>query len=435
MAIFLFLSLIFVFAAYKNLKATFIFYIAFKMIGLQFMCIRYEPPALSMSTFLNLFFLFEFWRRGLLRQYVLSFKKFPLRRYFIISLISILISTIFSIISFSDTVNRLIMIILNDYLIVLFFWFYVNTQKEISLFIKSCMIVLIVSYVFGIYEFVSHENPIIDAIKRNVDEDLLSGKLYEREDRLNVKRINSLFVSPNNFIYGAFVTMLLFIYNKYMIPPLKRSILFALLSLMLILLANSRTVLIASIIIMFPLIFSFEKKSTKLVLCIIILFIVAFPFIMQYAPNITSVVNPSIEAEIEGSSVMGRMTQFEGSLELMMKSPFFGNGIGSIEYFTSDEFDWKSIILGTESLWMKLMIERGILGIIAYCFLFVDLVRRLHIAKDSVMLCTTLGYLCAHTMSSLPGFSISFFMISVLCMYKIKKLNYAYRNNNNTQTY
>lgn len=405
------------------------------MLGLQFMCIRYSPPALSTETFLNAFFIFEFWRRGLLKQYISSFSQFPLKRYFTISLISIGISSIFSIVPFNSIINSLILVLLNDYFIVLIFWFYINKQNEISLFIKSCMIILIASYIFGIYEFINNENPFLDFIRKYVNEDLLLGKFYDAGERLGMRRINAFFVSPNNFIYGTFVTMLLFVYNKYIKPTLKYSTLFALLSLLLILMANSRTVLISSIIMMFPLLFAFGKESVKISTCIIISCIVLFPFIIQYAANITSVIDSSSNAEIEGSSVMGRMTQFEGSLELMMKSPLFGNGIGSIDYFTSDRFDWRWIILGTESIWMKLMIERGLLGIFAYCFLFVDIIKNFNIFKDKVMLWVTLGYLCAHTMSSLPGFSISFFYIIMFCMYKIKSIQNENRNNNNPQTY
>ena len=284
------------------------------------------------------------------------------------------------------------------------------------------MIVLIVSYIFGIYEFITNTNPFLDIIRGNVSEDLLLGKFYDTGERLGLRRINAFFVSPNNFIYGAFVTMILFVYNKYIKPPFKYSIIFALLSFLLILMANSRTVLISSIIIMSPLLFAFKSKSIKIATCVIILFIISSPFIMQYASNITSVLDSSSSAEIEGSSVMGRMMQFEGSLELMMKSPIIGNGIESITYFMSDKFDWRWIIFGTESIWMKLMIERGILGILSYCFLFVDLITKLKVGKDKTMFIIMLGYLCAHTMSSLPGFSLSYFLIVMLCLYKIKKL-------------
>ena len=427
--------MLFIFTAYKNLNASFIFYMAFKMLGLQFMCIRYTPPALSMETFLNMYFVFVFWKRGLLKQYFSSFKLFPLKRYYIISLISIGLSSIFSIMPFSATTNTLIMALLNDYLIVIIFWFYINTREEICLFIKSCMIVLIISYLFGIYEFITNSNPFLDMIRGNVDENLLLGKFYDTGERLGLRRINAFFVSPNNFIYGAFVTMLLFVYNKYIKPPFKYSILFALLSFLLILMANSRTVLVSSIIIMFPLIFAFKSKSVKFTICLIILFVISSPFIMQYASNITSVIDSSRSAEIGGSSVMGRMTQFEGSLKLMMKSPIIGNGIESITYFMSDKFDWRWIILGTESIWMKLMIERGILGILSYCFLFIDLIEKLKVGENKTMFIIMLGYLCAHTMSSLPGFSISFFVIIMFCLYKIKYFNYAYRNNYHPQTY
>jgi hypothetical protein len=114
------------------------------------------------------------------------------------------------------------------------------------------------------------------------------------------------------------------------------------------------------------------------------------------------------------------MIQFAGSYELFQRSPIIGNGLGSISHFISDNGGYKWIILGTESIWMKLMIERGIIGIISFLVLFVELYRRYNM-RNPVMLFIIVGYLAAHTMSSLPGFNLSFLFIIIFCINGIKK--------------
>ena len=435
MLIFLFISFLIIVAAYKNFRVTFIFYMALKMVGLSMMCIKYTPPALSMETLLNFFFLFEFFRRGYLKHYIHNFNNFPLKRYFILSAISIGLSSVFSIMPFSYNINTLILTFMDEYLLVIIFWFYINKRQDIYLFIKCSMGILLVSYIFGFYEFIVGHNPFLDYLRQNINEDLLTGKFYDPGERLGLRRVVAFFVSPNNFLYGAFVALLLFYYNKlskYGERIIKHIFIFAFLSMALIIMANSRTVLISSIIIFIPILFSYKSQSIKIVLLLLLVGILFAPFIMQYSANITSVLSSSDKVAIEGSSISGRMGQFTGAFELMMKSPIIGNGLGSISYFVSDEGGWRWIILGTESVWMKLMIERGILGIIAYAFLFLDLLKSFKVTSDSSMLFCILGYLCAHTMSSLPGFSILFFLIVIFCMYKLKYLPYENRNHNNS---
>lgn len=432
MIIFLLLSVLIIYFAFINFKKTFLFYLALKMIGLSMMCIKYSSPALSMETLLNFFFIFEFFRRGLIKKILNRFYDFPLKKYFLISLFSIFVSLINSIMPITSNLNSLLLTLLDDYLLVIIFWFYINDSKDIKQYLQYCILVLIITYLYGMLEFISNSNPVLDYIKNNVPENLLEGKFYETGERLGLRRINSLFISPNNFIYGSFIATLIFYFNKYYKNKIKHSILFLYATGLMVLLANSRTVLISSLIMFIPLVLFYKKKSYGIIISMIVIFIIASPFLMQYVANITSVLMPSEKSQIEGSSVDGRMIQFLGSLELMMQSPFTGNGIGSISYFVSEEGGWKWIILGTESIWMKLMIERGLLGIVSYIFLFYDLVKKFGITQDSTLFFVTAGYLLAHTMSSLPGFSMSFFMILIFCFYKLKINSYAYRNLNHT---
>ena len=397
------------------------------MIALSAFCIKYTPPALSMDTLLNFFFIFEFLRRGYFKDIINHFKNFPLKIYYIISFISIGLSGIFSIVSINDFFTTLILQITSEYIMFFLFWRIIKKGNDMILFIKFSVIILFISCCMGIIEFITNNNLMIEGLKNMVDPNLLTGKIYETGERLGLRRVQGLFVSPNNYIYGAFIIILLFTINKYTKYKLNNILPLSFFFIALILLANSRTVLFASIIILYPVLFSVNTKlGRKFITLGIIIFIVSLPFISQYAINITSVINSKASASLaeEGSSLGGRMLQFIGSYELFLKSPIVGNGLGSIEYFLEDDII-RYTILGTESIWMKLMIERGLLGIISYIILFYEMQKRYKILRHKYLKYLTLGYLTANTMSSMPGFSLSFFFAySYIIHYFInKKIN------------
>lgn len=436
MLIFLIVSLILVLFSFYSFKKTFCFYTAFKMLALSATCIKYTPPALSVETFLNFFFVFEFVRRGYWGPILKRFKYFPLKTFYTFSFVSIVLSSICSIIPFKEFCLSLLLNILNDFVFAFLFWFFIYDIKDIRFFIKCCVVVFSFACFLGIYEFIFDINPFTNFLRANVSEDLLLGKIYEPPSRLGMRRVLSLFGSPNNFIYGAFISILLVTYNKYVkYKNFKWDTLFILLVMLMVLLANSRTVLASSIVILLPVFLSFRKNKSLIFLSIIIV-IIGFPFFEKYAMNFISMISTSETNQVEGSTISGRASQFLGAWNLFLKSPFWGNGIDSISYFVSDQGGYKWIIYGTESIWMKLLIEKGILGIVTYVVLFIELYKRFDFFKYKYLTFCVLGYLAAHTISSLPGFSVSFFYIVVFCIYRIvifNKKSYENRNNNFAQ--
>lgn len=60
-----------------------------------------------------------------------------------------------------------------------------------------------------------------------------------------------------------------------------------------------------------------------------------------------------------------RQDQFEAAYILMSKSPIWGLGQKATLYFPDGILVGR--LLGLESIWIWIMVERGILGIITYC--------------------------------------------------------------------
>lgn len=430
MAIFIIISLLFTYFALKKSTEAFIVFCGLKMIALPAMCLKYSSPAISLDVFLNFVFISIFYYKGLFKNFKRNFKKFPLHWYYVFAILSLLCSSIFSIIPFTSLITSLIFYLISDFLIpIMFFILYNRYQNIIYLYLKWSMIIFSITAIYGIVEFLIGQNIILDYIINNVPEDQLLGKLYLGGERLGLRRINSLYVSPNNIIYGAFIASLANAYNlSHHGKKLKYVTIFTFLALFVVILANSRTVLISSLIILFP-VFVLSKQSIKYVTISVLILFIAAPFLLQYIANITSVFASSHSSQaIEGSSFDMRLEQLAASYLLFIKSPIFGNGFQSVNYFLSDEGGMAYVLRGAESIWFVLLIERGILGLIAYLSMFAIMAKRYKIFKDSIFLFYVIGYLVSNTMSSMPGFSMSFLYITTFILDKILNNNKNVKN-------
>ena len=72
-----------------------------------------------------------------------------------------------------------------------------------------------------------------------------------------------------------------------------------------------------------------------------------------------------------GSNAKDRIVQFNAAFNLFIESPIWGNGVGSLNELVL--IGNNSDIAGAESSWMKLLTERGIIGAIAYVYLYYEL--------------------------------------------------------------
>lgn len=404
------------------------------MFALSAMCLKYTPPALSMETFLNFYFLFAFIYNGYLNRYKVIYKRFPLRKYFNFQLISIAASTLATMIPMNTFITGLIMALVEDFIYPLLFYVMLRKDKSIvPMFIKYSMFLYLFAAFIGFYEYATRKDVFAEFLYANVAPELLSGKFFHGGERLGMVRMNSIFASPNNMIYGAFISVLAYAYNCYSRKKIKYTLAFTFLTITTILMANSRTVLFSSILIIAPMFFKINRTPKYIIVAVVVAFF-AYPFITKYSSNITSVVDTSQKAQIQGSSVEMRKEQLAASWTLFERSPIVGNGYQSIKFFLSEKGGgWGGLLRGTESIWFKLLIERGILGILAYLYMFYIMAVKFCILRSSIMFFYLGGYLVANTMSSLPGFNMSFLYITMIMLHYIINLKlYAHRYNHIT---
>ena len=136
------------------------------------------------------------------------------------------------------------------------------------------------------------------------------------------------------------------------------------------LLSNSRTPLVFLAVGILPLINLKNKQSVRILAFAVISIIVLMPYLDFVENLIVSVLNPE-KTEIRGSSLEMRQDQFEAAYILMSKSPIWGLGQKATLYFPDRILVGR--LLGLESIWIWIMVERGILGIITYCIFFMPI--------------------------------------------------------------
>ena len=143
---------------------------------------------------------------------------------------------------------------------------------------------------------------------------------------------------------------------------------------------------------------------------------------------IVSVLNPE-KTEIRGSSLEMRQDQFEAAYILMSKSPIWGLGQKATLYFPDRRLVGR--LLGLESIWIWIMVERGILGIITYCIFIFTLCRLGWHSRGKCLFFLPLAFIAASTVSSTPGMHLYLFYLVYILIYKIDRNRSRINKRNN----
>ena len=149
-----------------------------------------------------------------------------------------------------------------------------------------------------------------------------------------------------------------------------------------VVLSGSRTVLLSAL---FSILVLFMMTKISKVKIKVVLGTLAFGLLIYlFVPPVTNLVDVSIgsillnddKSQIEGSSVDMRIGQLIGTIAMWAKHPILGNGFKYIFL----ELGWKSNefvgdMFGYESLLFNVLIERGLVGLIAYTIFIYSIFR------------------------------------------------------------
>jgi len=247
-----------------------------------------------------------------------------------------------------------------------------NTFRFLKNTLVGCTVLLTAAgLVNGILRF----NPYIASLDSNDIFDFAN--MYTHRERF---RVSSLFANPFNYGYACLILNLIAIYLKQTKIIGKRSFCIIFLgSIFGILSCNCRTVIVTYIIgvSVYLLLGTTLKKYAVYLLSFIIFYSLAYssiPVVERRTDQLISTFVNVKDTHVEGSSLEARATQLAGAVHFFSKSPVVGNGydyIGKGLGFYKQKISKQNRKMGGyESVVFELLIERGLIGIVAYLLFY-----------------------------------------------------------------
>lgn len=397
-------------AAFSNWKKTVIMWASIRFLFNEGVCLKYTSPAVSfVLAFDVLLILIYLVRKNKIKG--LTSSAFEFKSIFIFYLISYLCSLVFSILPFNEALTGTIKYFISSFGVLFILQKALNNRSDITLFVQTCVIVVICITGLGIYESIFKSNPIQEYIYYNTSPDLLAGKTYfipaaerisgELQGRYGMVRAFSFFGIHIQFglvcVYFLYLFTFLLV-NKYNFIQRKQYICSIILLLIGVLISNSKTPIVGALCFCFSFFSLHQIVKIKYIAGITIIAILIFTYMPNYLNNFFALFDKKLASEGGGSDLDLRILQYKVGLSFFLDNPLFGNGIQSIEKALRGI---NSDIYGAESSWIKILGERGIIGLISYLSMFFTLYKLL-VKKTSKQL--ALGFiLCILAMDTATG--------------------------------
>ena len=418
---------LFSFFAIKDWKNTTVVWLPLQLLFNECICLRYESPSLSLVLGVDfmLFFIYLM-KKGKMQT---EHEEFFFKKVFVIYFVSYMLSMLFSIVPIGEVLTGTIKFFVQNFLILFLFQKALTGIKEVRLFVKTIFIVAILITGLGLFESVVKDNPVLDYVFLNAPLDAIKGKLYytppflsvsgEMDQRFGMVRAFSFF--SIHIAFGCACVMLFFFYvylykmredisNRLMIIIGIMSFLIG------VFLSNSKTPIVGLVFLGFGLLSMKDVFKWQIVVFVIAGVVVMFTYYPEYLNNFTALFDSSVAEEGGGSNMNMRIRQFEVGFDLFARSPLFGNGVGALAML--DKVGNNSDILGAESSWLKILPERGLMGVVAYIYLYFAMYGKLRpFINKKVLLCFLWGLLAMETASGFMNMAI--FGSIVIALYRI----------------
>ena len=128
--------------------------------------------------------------------------------------------------------------------------------------------------------------------------------------------------------------------------------------------ANSKTGMVGLAFLLLGFVKTKYLISPKILVPVLLVVIAVIVYMPDYLNNYISLFDEDVAEEGGGSTIALRENQAKVALKLFYMNPAFGNGMGSIEIMK--QVGSNSDILGAESVYLRVLPERGVLGIVVY---------------------------------------------------------------------
>lgn len=375
--------------AIRDFKRTVIIWIPLSLLFNSQVCILYSPKPIALTVAINLslvaLYFLNFVLYGGKNIYRYNREKFTLMSFMLLMVFSLLISSLFSVIPFGASFNKLVKSSIMDYGMLYIFFRCINTSDDIRLCVKIYVIVALIITTNALVENFTYTNPIGDFIYMSSPHtDELKGRSYyvphfirhRSHHRYGLIRCVSSFGIHIAFgVACTYIFFLLttFVKKKWAIFKDKMKDRLILLSIVLlgigVILSNSKTPMLGFCMMLLAFYRLRDITNIKIMLPLIVLLSIVIFYIPEYLNNFIALTDEKVAIEGGGSTIAMRKEQLFYVMKLFEDNPLFGNGIGAASYFSKNVFGF-SHILGAESVWFSLLTDQGILGCIAYIYMY-----------------------------------------------------------------
>lgn len=385
----------------KDSHKTILVYGIFNIFLQDYVCLRFEPPAIALRFLLDVIILWYAYCKNMI-----EFKVFPLKGSFIFLFLITILGVMVSPLSFTQTLPAAINKI-TPYLIVVLFCSHLQTKEDTEFAYKMVLWSFGILCLYAMVEFALQMNPVGEYVKTIVSDDLLRGKIYvASEYRFISVRCSSLLAIC--IAWGGYVCLIVacfFCVSGQSASKMKVALMVALL-IFNVIISGSRSPMVFLSVIAIGFFFT-SKLSAKL-----LLFILMGVFWINNQEFISTIFSSfsSDNTDIQGSSYEMRLNQYAAVSAVISESPFWGLGIKGFEVASKAN----SEILGAESIWLQQLIYSGLLGVIYQIVVYISILRYMISNKlnQSKLSCIVMvfGWISFCTLTSSPGLTEPYFL-------------------------
>ncbi len=280
-------------------------------------------------------------------------------------------------------------------------------KKYIKTFVRTCVVLGTIISCYAIYETVTGLNPYIVLVN---DLNLYASDKIITDVRFFLKRSQSVFSMHTTS--GTMMYLLAFVlfYLKRYTVVLDSYRFVGLISWMLVVgafLSGTRSAIAGCVVSLMAFV-SFH--NFRYIIAAVFIVLAAYFFLPEY---LEMVYHSFTDTEsVGGSSSTMRDMQFTLAIYFFMKSPLVGNGLGFTWEYVKLYYDKE--LLGAESLWIPIMIDQGILGILSYVVFVLSAVFYVIRRKCARLSFLIVALLITNTLSSIPDVDIIYLSVFII---------------------
>lgn len=413
----------FVYALSKDFKHTLFVYLPIRIALHQGIILWPANPTVMFDSAACLFVIFNYF---FVQKGKTSSVKFPFAFPLILFACSEFLSSFFA--STSGNGMNFLQNIVVGILFLYVVWNNINSTEDLKLVIKGYTIMFSLAIGLSLFEQVTHFNPIIALETALLPASAPLGLIWPSSQ----VRFGGLFRAQAfmsiSITYGAYCLMFFLFYffltNKYPIYSFYKKTKNKIFTLGLALgafLSGSKSPILALMIGFIPMLRVRWFFNLKIILPLIVVLGLSLPMMTGMYDDIHDAMTAENTWDYQGgSSLAMREMQLNVSLTEFNKSPIIGNGT---KYLAHAMDYYGAELLGAESIWFGLLIEKGMIGIVAFIVILTYplFMRRLKYKK--VYLALAMGWLAINTMTTIPGLGNTFYYTLIMLLYKAQLFN------------